>query len=101
MAKKSKKKPTRRDRPIPRKESISEAMSTVELMKADGTIVQANASTKVKLTEEQREDLAWYLSFHDPDPEDITLESLGMGTYTTFAQKEPLDGQASTSTDPV
>jgi hypothetical protein len=61
-----------------RDETISEAMQSVELRKADGTVVKAGFDNRS--TTEQEEDAQWYAAFVDPDEGDITIHSLGTAT---------------------
>lgn len=61
-----------------RDETIGEGMQSVELRKADGTIVKAafdNRSIK-----DVEEDAQWYAAFVDPDEGDISIHSLGIAT---------------------
>ena len=61
-----------------RDETISEAMQSVELRKADGTLVKA--AFDKRSTTEQEEDAQWHAAFVDPDEGDITIHSLGTAT---------------------
>jgi hypothetical protein len=53
-------------------------MQSVELRKADGTVVKAGFDNRS--TTEQEEDAQWYAAFVDPDEGDITIHSLGTAT---------------------
>ncbi len=61
-----------------RDETISEAMQSVELRKADGTLVKAAFDNRS--TTEQEEDAQWYAAFVDPDEGDISTHHLGTAT---------------------
>ena len=61
-----------------RDETISEAMQSVKLRRADGTIVKAGSDNRS--TAEVEQDAQWYAAFVDPDEGDITIHSLGTAT---------------------
>ena len=61
-----------------RDETISEAMQSVELRRADGTLVKAAFDNRS--TTEVEEDAQWYAAFVDPDEGDISIHSLGTAT---------------------
>jgi hypothetical protein len=61
-----------------RDETISEAMQSVELRKADGTLVKA--AFDKRSIKDAEEDAQWYAAFVDPDEGDITIHSLGTAT---------------------
>jgi hypothetical protein len=78
-----------------RDETIREAMQSVELRKADGTVVKAafdNSSTT-----EVEEDAQWYAAFVDPDEGDISIHSLGTTTgelwHPDNIKKKDQDGE--------
>lgn len=61
-----------------RDETISEGMQSVELRRADGTIVKAGLNNRS--TKDVEEDAQWYAAFVDPDEGDISIHSLGIAT---------------------
>ena len=61
-----------------RDETISEAMQSVELRKADGTLVKA--AFDKRSIKDAEEDAQWYAAFVDPDEGDISIHSLGTAT---------------------
>lgn len=61
-----------------RDETISEAMQSVELRKADGTVVKA--AFDKRSIKDVEEDAQWYAAFVDPDEGDISTHHLGTAT---------------------